>query len=57
MNQEYSALFSYSGLLIIALIMNQPFAACFTIFCGLLTMAMYQYGGDTLRKVLRKWLG
>jgi len=47
---------TYLCLLIVALMMGEPITAVFVFFSGSLVLAMYQYGGDRLRKVLRRLL-
>ena len=56
MKRQTIAMMIYLELLIMALMMDKMITAVFVIFSGLLVMAMYQYGGDKLRDILRRWL-
>ena len=56
MKPQTIAMMIYLELLIMALMMDKIITAVFVIFTGLLVMAMYQYGGDRLRDILRRWL-
>jgi hypothetical protein len=56
MKPQTIAMMIYLELLIMALMMDKMITAVFVIFSGLLVMAMYQYGGDRLRDILRRWL-
>lgn len=56
MREQTLAMMTFLVLLVIALLINEPYSAAFAIFNGLLVMAMYQYGGDRLRDILRRWL-
>ena len=56
MKPQTIAMMIYLELLIMALMMDKMITAVFVIFTGLLVMAMYQYGGDRLRDILRRWL-
>ena len=56
MKPQTIAMMIYLELLIMALMMDKMITAAFVIFIGLLVMAMYQYGGDRLRDILRRWL-
>ena len=56
MKTQTIAMMIYLELLIMALVMDKMITAAFVIFTGLLVMAMYQYGGDRLRDILRRWL-
>jgi hypothetical protein len=56
MKPQTIAMMIYLELLIMALMMDKMITAVFVIFSGLLVMAMYQYGGDKLRDILRRWL-
>lgn len=56
MSVQNEAIVAYLALLIVALMIGEPATAGFVILAGLLVLAMYQYGGERLRKILRELL-
>lgn len=56
MKQQTLVIMIYLLLIIIALLLNKPVSAFFAFLCGSALMAMYQYGGERLRRILKSLL-
>ena len=56
MRVQNKAIAIYLALLIVALMIGEPVTAGFVIVMGSLVLAMHQYGGERLRKILRRLL-